>query len=267
MRGIKPPEHHPIALISTDFDGTLVCGTQNPPFPDKLRSVLSGLRERGVYWVINTGRPLDMAMEGVAAYIAPDQPDFIISSEREIHRPDGEDGWIDHTDWNRICRDSHDELYASLDGFFPQVTGFLSANPDSGRAIEWEGRVEGIIAESEEGMGKFVSFLDVLASDWPQLGWQRNSIYLRFCHRDFHKGSALGALAANLGIGREAIFAAGDNHNDLSMLDGEYAGWVACPSNSVDEVKETVRKAGGYVAKGYAGLGVAEALEYFCGLR
>jgi hypothetical protein len=48
------------------------------------------------------------------------------------------------------------------------------------------------------------------------------------------------------------------------MLDPEIAHHLACPANSVDEVKETVRRSGGYVAELAGGDGVAEALRRIC---
>ena len=53
------------------------------------------------------------------------------------------------------------------------------------------------------------------------------------------------------------------NVNDLSMLDGRYARWPAAPGNAIDEVKEAVRKAGGYVATARCSDGVVEALRHF----
>ena len=95
----------------------------------------------------------------------------------------------------------------------------------------------------------------------------RNTIYLRFCHEAYSKGTALGELARLTGISREEIFAAGDHYNDLPMLDGRFAQWVACPGNAVAPVKEAVAQAGGYVAKGECSAGVVEALLYFGALE
>ena len=47
------------------------------------------------------------------------------------------------------------------------------------------------------------------------------------------------------------------------MLDGKFARWITCPANSAEAVKETVRAAGGYVARGIASEGVVEGLRYF----
>jgi predicted metal-dependent HD superfamily phosphohydrolase len=47
------------------------------------------------------------------------------------------------------------------------------------------------------------------------------------------------------------------------MLDGRYAALAACPANAIGEVKEAVRRAGGWVAEKEFGAGVHEALRYF----
>jgi hydroxymethylpyrimidine pyrophosphatase-like HAD family hydrolase len=88
-------------------------------------------------------------------------------------------------------------------------------------------------------------------------------VYLRFCHTDYHKGAALAELTRLVDVPRENIFAAGDHHNDLSMLDGRFAAMPAAPANAIPEVKSAVRAAGGYVAAKSYGAGVHEALLHF----
>src|SRR5256886_10745151 len=66
-----------------------------------------------------------------------------------------------------------------------------------------------------------------------------NTIYLRFCHADYHKGAALAELARLIDVPRENIFAAGDHHNDISMLNGQVAAMPACPANAIEEVKRS----------------------------
>ncbi|HEX8489982.1 MAG TPA: HAD hydrolase family protein, partial [Chthoniobacterales bacterium] len=97
----------------------------------------------------------------------------------------------------------------------------------------------------------------------PKFHYQRNMVYLRFCHADYHKGAALAELSRLLEIPREEIFAAGDHHNDISMLDGRYAQYPACPANAISAVKQAVTSAGGYVASKTYGAGVHEALLHF----
>jgi hydroxymethylpyrimidine pyrophosphatase-like HAD family hydrolase len=63
----------------------------------------------------------------------------------------------------------------------------------------------------------------------------------------------------------EEVFAVGDHLNDLPMLSRKYARWIAAPANAVNEVKDCVRKEGGYVSQLPHGYGVAEAIKYYLG--
>jgi hydroxymethylpyrimidine pyrophosphatase-like HAD family hydrolase len=59
------------------------------------------------------------------------------------------------------------------------------------------------------------------------------------------------------------VFAAGDNHNDISMLDRRFAGQIACPGKALPPIKEHVKSRGGFVADGTAGVGMIQALNHF----
>src|SRR5207248_3033892 len=80
---------------------------------------------------------------------------------------------------------------------------------------------------------------------------------------DHHRGAALGELSRLIDVPREKIFTSGDHHNDVSMLDGQFAALASCPANAIQEVKDAVRAAGGYVAQNEYGAGVHEALVHF----
>src|SRR5438876_7721631 len=108
-------------------------------------------------------------------------------------------------------------------------------------------------------MDLVTEFIEQARARHPKLDYQRNTVYLRFCHTDYHKGAALAELARLIEVPRENIFAAGDHHNDVSMLDGKVAAMPACPANAISEVKETVANAGGYVADREHGAGVYDA--------
>jgi hypothetical protein len=112
-------------------------------------------------------------------------------------------------------------------------------------------------------MDRLTRFIDRARAKAPKFNYQRNTVYLRFCHADYHKGAALAELSRLTNTPQSAIFAAGDHHNDLSMLDGRFAAMPACPANAIAEVKETVRRAGGWVAEKEVGAGVHEALQHF----
>jgi len=252
-----------IRLISTDFDGTLVDHFATPPVNRELFSVLEELRARGVHWAINTGRDLHFVDDGLREFEFPVQPDFVLTAEREVfHRgPGGK--WQDFGDWNSRCYSAHDTLFESASDFLSDIRTFLAETEGEAEPI-WEGtRMVGLAAKSEEEMDRICVFLEKERSKVPGFAYMRNTIWVRFCHEAYSKGTALGELARLTGISRDEIFAAGDHYNDLPMLDGVHARWVMCPDNAVPLVKDTVIAAGGYVAKGRCSTGVVEALAHF----
>jgi HAD superfamily hydrolase (TIGR01484 family) len=252
-----------IQLISTDFDGTLVSHASDPVFDRDCMTLIRELQEQGAIWAINTGRSVSLLEEGLEDFAFPLQPDFILTSERDVFRPTSE-GWEPFGDWNERCAQAHAELYESASAVFAQVVDFVS-HKTKARVIYEDAGPAGVIASSEEEMDRLTEFIDQAKRHEPKFHYQRNMIYLRFCHADYHKGAALAELSRLTRIGRENIFAAGDHHNDISMLDGRYAAFAACPANAIDSVKDTVRQAGGWVAKEEFGAGVREALLHFLG--
>ena len=179
-----------------------------------------------------------------------------------FYKVDGEQGWKPFGDWNERCARAHDELFEQAQPLLKNILAFV-VRETRAQAIYDRARPVGLVAEDEEEMDRIVAFIEVRREEMPLFSFQRNTQYLRFCHADYSKGAALGELGRLLGISREEIFAAGDHHNDIPMLDGVFARWIACPSNSAEAVKETVRHAGGYLARGAASHGIVEALQHF----
>jgi hydroxymethylpyrimidine pyrophosphatase-like HAD family hydrolase len=250
-----------IQLISTDFDGTLVSHASEPVFDRDCMELIRELQGGGALWAINTGRSVGLLEDGLEDFAFPLQPDFILTSERDVFRPTSR-GWEPFGDWNERCARAHAELYLSASPVLAEVVGFVSRRTQA-RVIYEADDPAGIIATSEEEMDCLTKFIDQAKASTPKFHYQRNTVYLRFCHADYHKGAVLEELSRLTEIPRAAIFAAGDHHNDLSMLDGRYAALPACPANAIDEVKDAVRRAGGWVAEKEFGAGVHEALRYF----
>ena len=254
---------HQIRLLSTDFDGTLVAHHSDPVLDAGCMALIQELQKGGAIWAINTGRSRDLLESGLTDFEFPVRPDFILTSERDVFRP-AKNGtkWEAFGDWNkRVARD-HAELYASASTIFADVLDFVGRKTRA-RVIHEAHGPEGLIAESEEEMARIISFIDEARAAHPKFHYQHNTVYLRFCHADYHKGAALAELQRLIEIPREQTFAAGDHFNDVSMLDGRYAKFPACPANAIAEVQEAVRNADGYVAKNECGAGVHEALLHF----
>jgi hypothetical protein len=255
--------HSPIKLLSIDFDGTLVSRVSEPVLDARCMELIRELQNVGALWAINTGRSVDLLESGLADFAFPIRPDFILTTERDVFRP-GQNGdkWEPFGDWNERCARDHTELFSSADAVLAEVVDFVSRKTKARLIYEAE-RLEGLVAENDEEMQRITAFIEEARAEHPNLDYQRNTVYLRFCHADYHKGAALGELARLLEVPRENIFAAGDHHNDISMLDGKVAGMPSCPANAILEVQEAVRNAGGYVAQKDHGAGVHEALRYF----
>ena len=252
-----------IRLLSIDFDGTIVSRVSDPVLDHQCMELIRDLQNEGAIWAINTGRSVDLLESGLTDFEFPIRPDFILTSERDVFRP-GDNGskWEPFGDWNARCARDHAELFSSAQSILAEVVDFVTQKTKAQLIYHSEG-LEGLRAEDDQEMDRIVRFIERARATEPKFNYQRNTIYLRFCHTDYHKGAVLSELARLIDIPRENIFAAGDHHNDISMLDGQVAGMPACPANAILEVKNAVRAAGGYVAKRQHGAGVREAIEHF----
>jgi hydroxymethylpyrimidine pyrophosphatase-like HAD family hydrolase len=254
----------PIRLLSTDFDGTLIAMGSRGRCSRDFAAALEEHRDNGGLWAINTGRTLDHAIDGLKLFDAPLAPNFLLTSEREIYRREDGGAWVPHGDWNSVSRQRHAELFRGALEMFAVVEQ-LAQESDYITILYEEQLPAGLVTNSEDEMEVVAGQIEDAAKRWPDFSFQRNSIYLRFCHRDYHKGSALGELCRLEAIAIQDVLAAGDHFNDLAMLDGTYAKNTACPANAIEPVKELVRRTHGYVAEKCWADGVAEALAFYGG--
>lgn len=266
-----------IQLISTDFDFTLVNHDDHRPFVPELIETIHTLRSHGVYWLLNTGRSPWWFREGMTVFDFPILPDFVVTSERDLFQIEGSivAGWSMNvlTDWNERCATDHRHLFQHERELFRTITDYLKKHTMAELLFETDAPRRkdqiptGIAAQDEEEAQRVAEFVETLMGPDSDLSYQRNLTYLRFCHKNYSKGSAMNQLAKHLGLAPEAVFAVGDQHNDLSMLDGRFAWNVACPYNAIASVKNVVASlngnARGYVAKQPCSGGVVEALKYF----
>jgi HAD superfamily hydrolase (TIGR01484 family) len=252
-----------IQLLSIDFDGTLVSRVGEPVLNTQCMKLIRELQNAGTMWAINTGRSVGLLESGLADFSFLIRPDFILTTERDVFRP-GQNGdkWEAFGDWNERCAQDHTELFSSTQSVLAEVIDFVTQETKA-RLIYDSERLEGLVAENDEEMERITAFIEQAGARHPKLDYQRNTVYLRFCHADYHKGAALAELSRLIDVPREKIFAAGDHHNDISMLDGQFAALPSCPANAIREVKDVVRAAGGYVAQNEYGAGVHEAIVYF----
>src|SRR5213080_2409713 len=249
-----------IKLLSIDFDGTLVSRVSEPVLDERCMQLIRDLQNGGVLFAINTGRSVDLLESGLTDFEFPVRPDFILTTEREVFRPgNNSEKWEPFGDWNERCARDHAELFSSAESILAELVDFVTQKTKAQLIYHSQG-LEGLRAESDREMDRIVEFIEGTRAKEPKFNYQRNTIYLGFCHADYHKGAALAELARLIDIPRENIFAAGDHHNDISMLNGQVAAMPACPANAIEEVKAAVREAGGYLAKREHGAGATSAV-------
>ena len=116
-----------IHLLSTDFDGTLVCRTGEPFLDVSCMKLIQDLQKQGAIWAINTGRSVDLLESGLLDFSFPFRPDFILTSERDVFRP-GSNGskWEAFGDWNHRCAREHAMLFTSATSVLKQVIDFVN---------------------------------------------------------------------------------------------------------------------------------------------
>ena len=147
-----------IQLISTDFDGTLVCHASDPVFDRDCMRLIKELQKAGTIWAINTGRSVSLLAEGLEDFAFPLQPDFILTSERDVFRPTA-GGWEAYGDWNARCAQAHAELFASASSVLAEVVDFVGQKTQARVIYEADGPA-GVIASSEEEMDLVTRFID-----------------------------------------------------------------------------------------------------------
>lgn len=251
-------------ILSFDFDGTLIYPESDPVFHPGLGQMIQMLRGQGAAWVINTGRGLNQTTEGLAQHGIYMEPDFIIAQECDIYKPGFFSRWTDYGSWNRQARRAQERFAKDHQQSLQAIRQMVETQTQASFISGGEGEM-GIVGTTDAELDGICAFIDSYARQYPDIGYHRNGIYLRFSHSGYSKGTALSELARLLGLDASACFAAGDNFNDLSMLDPRHAHKIACPGNAVPAVKQIVHSRGGFVATRFASEGMMEALTHFFG--
>lgn len=249
-------------ILCFDFDGTLVDPASDPAFHPSLGDMIRHLRKLGAAWVINTGRSLDQTLQGLGSHGIFMEPDFIIAQECEIFKPGVFSKWTDYGSWNRDARKAHDRFMRDHRKSIQAIQHMVETQTKAEFMQGDFGQV-GVVATSNEELDVICEYIDTHAREFPDIGYHRNGIYLRFSHSGYGKGTALGELTRLLSLNAMQVFAAGDNHNDISMLDRRFAAQIACPGNALLPIKEHVKSRGGFVADGSASVGMMEALTHY----
>jgi Cof subfamily protein (haloacid dehalogenase superfamily) len=258
-----------IKLVALDVDGTLV--GKDLKIPPRTREAICAARDRGVRFVVVTGRMYqsgapyarELGLEGLplVAYNGGMVREFP-SGRLIYHEPVPLEtckalAAFCEAHGYHVQAYMDDQLYVpdmgprtqeyvSISGVKATPVGslFLWLQSPSTKMliVDDPARIPAIQAEVEALVGPAVN----AAQSHPQ--------FLDIVSAQVSKGKALAAVAANLGIAREEVMAIGDGMNDMEML--TWAGTSFAMAHAPEALKKVAR----YVTVSGPGEGVAEAL-------
>lgn len=255
-----PVVENPQGILAFDFDGTLHWPEHRPPVDRRLLEWIEFLRtKRHMIWGVATGRSMMHLVEGLSSGF-PFLPDFAITREREIYFPGRFGRFTPDEDWNRACDKAHRKLFKALRRELSTIRKYVEEVAE-GKWVEVEGDLAGVVLPDESTVPGLLAEIERVCGGHPELSYERNTIYLRFSHSDYGKGPALQEIAKRCNLAPEKVIAAGDNHNDLTMLTSAVTAWPICPGNAVPAVKEQVVACDGLVGSSLASSGLTEAFE------
>ena len=257
------PEDSHAAILCFDFDGTLVDRPSDPYEIARLEEFLTHMQKRGAVWGINTGRTLYHTLDGIKEHGFQLSPDFIIARECEIYHRNDFNRWVDLGEWNKQCAGDHKRFYRAHARFFKRLRKHIETEMRGAKFLSDDIEPAGITTRDTDDMQRVCDWIEAQRGEWPELGYQRNDIWLRFNHESYNKGTALLEVRRVTGVSAEFTFAAGDNYNDLPMLQTHIAHGLACPSNAVPDISGHVASLGGYVAAEPATPGIIMAIEHY----
>jgi Cof subfamily protein (haloacid dehalogenase superfamily) len=250
-------------LVAIDVDGTLLDGRGQVP-PANLEA-LQAVAARGVHLVVVTGRSYPFALpalsdlpdpltvcvyNGAVARLRggdtlvrrtlPGQVarDVLVHTRAwraaatvQFDRADAGQTLFDQLSWDHPNRRGYyakvrdhvsqvDDLEAAMDEDDPVQVAFNGPTADMRALHEW-------LVEHPGFAGLAVS-----ATHYPK----RDFSLVDVNAAGATKGGALAAIAAHFGVAREEVFAIGDNHNDIDML--QWAGTAVVMGNAEPELLE-----------------------------
>ena len=252
-----------IRLVAFDLDGTIF---DRNGIAAEFTEVIARIAGEGVHCVINSGRSVGFQVDLLSEYDLLQHFTALIGDERWVHLLDGAgtDPELRPLDpWNAEVRSNWAELE-------PIAEGWCRELEEQTRQRGWVGRVSD--AETAHRRGIWAISLeraeqaeDLAAWLQPQLAGSAlacnsNGTIVHVFDAARDKGTSLTALAEHLGFAHHEVLTFGDGYNDQPMLDGRHGFASATVANANEDVKSWVRAAGGRIAEGACGAGVAELL-------
>jgi hypothetical protein len=251
--------------VALDLDGTLL--ESGGRIRDETLGVLRAAAAQGIRILLSTGRPpADIArLADHTGLSALGLPHAAVGNERDLLlRRGGE--WVEVQPRNGLRQQAEHALTRALR---PAVLGLQeelrALDPDYALWDEAQTAARGFLElhfGNAERAARAACHVRARLLDGhparPQIMGNRTIFAIR--HPDAGKGPNLAELCGLLGLRPRRVLAIGDADNDRSMLDGSWGFLPGAPGNAEPAIADLVRVAGGTVAAGARGAGVAELI-------
>lgn len=249
-------------LLGFDFDGTLADPTQGHSVSESFFQTLELAKQHSpLAWGICTGRSLEFLLEGMQQAEFPFWPDFIVTQERDLFYLNTRgDQYDPDKERNSAAEKELKALLQENSVTLAKAQSYIENNTD-GQWVSIEGDPAGIIATQESEIAEVVKIYQACDQKTSNLEYQRNTIYLRFSHKDYCKGTALQYLQRTYMLSHNRTLVMGDNYNDLTMLNSDIAKYFGGPHNSITSLKELLNTNGGFITQANYSHGVTEAIR------
>lgn len=248
-----------IKLLALDLDGTLLCEGK---MSECAKRAMNEVAQKGVKIAIVTGRSFSdvervMRENGLPKHY----PHALVCEEKFIfYLLDGV--CKEHLLWNKRRREELEQLKREVGSLTYLWAQKIKENLAPLEEVVEEGMLFFAFSKREEAEEAH-SLLQEFVKPFPLCSAIRNRNLVSLTLSTAKKGGCLLQVTKDFGIKREEVLAVGDSQNDEDML-SERAGFlVATTANADPQIKEVVRRRGGYVATKEYGEGVAEIIKEF----
>jgi len=236
-------------LIAVDIDGTLL--NSESQLTDRTIAAVKALINKGVYFVLSTGRPYQ-GIEGFIEKLGLNSMPYILYNGAMV-MVGGEVVYsltIPPATAERVAKCGHErnstmicwsdnKLYAEADcekvRFYKSISGVEPIIVDDLGALSRQGITKFVWYDDEKLTAQYFSRMKALMGDEINVHPSRID-FLEFVNKNCSKAVAMRILIDKFGLTREETVAVGDGFNDLPML--EYAGLGVAMGNADQKVKD-----------------------------
>jgi len=249
-------------LLGFDFDGTLADPSNNHSVSQRFFQVLTELKkECSIAWGICTGRSLEFLIEGMEKAGFPYWPNYVVTQERDIFYLDASGShYVADVQRNQAAEKALKTLFINNAATIAKVKSYVN-DRTNGQWVSEPNDPAGIIAEVDSEIAEAVKIYNECPQRCSDLHYQRNTIYLRFSHRNYCKGTAIKYLQRTYSIDHSKTLVMGDNYNDITMLNSDVAKYYGGPANSIKMLKNALLDNQGFITKASYADGVVEAIQ------